>query len=92
MRRQAFRISPDLRRCVKPPNMPNKDQTIHPLRPVRAFGGERTSIHRPGLPASDREVLLTVRDPEKWYDSVIDTIWSWRCAEQNWSVSRLRGR
>eukprot|EP00913_Durusdinium_trenchii_P013055 g12255.t1 len=34
----------------------------------------------------DAKVLLTVRDPEKWYDSVIDTIWSWRCAEQNWSV------
>lgn len=33
----------------------------------------------------DAKVLLTVRDPEKWYDSVIDTIWSWRCCEQNWS-------
>ena len=34
----------------------------------------------------DAKVLLTVRDPEQWYDSVIDTIWSWRCGEQNWSV------
>ena len=34
----------------------------------------------------DAKVLLTVRDPEKWYESVIDTIWSWRCGEQNWSV------
>jgi len=33
----------------------------------------------------EAKVLLTVRDPEKWYDSVIDTIWSWRCGEQNWS-------
>jgi len=32
------------------------------------------------------KVLLNVRDAEKWYDSVIDTIWSWRCGEQNWSV------
>ena len=36
------------------------------------------------------KVLLTVRDPEKWYDSVIDTIWSWRCPEQNWSVRIYR--
>jgi len=34
----------------------------------------------------EAKVLLTVRDPEKWYDSVINTIWSWRCGEQNWSV------
>lgn len=57
----------------------------------------------------DAKVLLTVRDPEKWYDSVarpmktwleslegrlqrrlgtevIDTIWSWRCGEQNRAV------
>ncbi|CAE7680263.1 unnamed protein product [Symbiodinium necroappetens] len=32
------------------------------------------------------KVLLNVRDPEKWYDSVIDTIWSPECPEQNWSV------
>ncbi|CAE7332918.1 unnamed protein product [Symbiodinium natans] len=32
------------------------------------------------------KVLLNVRDPEKWYDSVIDTIWSPQCPEQNWSV------
>jgi len=32
------------------------------------------------------KVLLTVRDPEKWYDSVINTIWSWRCPEQHWAV------
>lgn len=31
----------------------------------------------------DAKVLLTVRDPEKWYDSAIETIWSWRCGEQN---------
>ena len=33
-----------------------------------------------------QKVLLNVRDPEKWYDSVIDTIWSPQCPEQNWSV------
>eukprot|EP00438_Fugacium_kawagutii_P028622 Skav212753 [mRNA] locus=scaffold2545:132896:133816:- [translate_table: standard] len=37
------------------------------------------------------KVLLTVRDPEKWYDSVINTIWSWRCAEQNWSARIFEG-
>lgn len=32
------------------------------------------------------KVLLTVRDPEKWYDSAIETIWSWRCTEQHWAA------
>ena len=36
--------------------------------------------------SASAQVLLNVRDPEKWYDSVIDTIWSPQCPEQNWSV------
>lgn len=39
----------------------------------------------------DAKVLLTVRDPEKWYDSVIETIWSWRCGEQNNAVRIFKG-
>mmetsp|Transcript_41792 Transcript_41792/g.77649 ORF Transcript_41792/g.77649 Transcript_41792/m.77649 type:complete len:282 (+) Transcript_41792:53-898(+) len=30
----------------------------------------------------DAKVLLTVRDPAKWYESVSETIWSWRCPEE----------
>ncbi|ORZ18747.1 P-loop containing nucleoside triphosphate hydrolase protein, partial [Absidia repens] len=77
------------------------EQPDEPVDWERAFSGYTAAVDWPAAAFyeklatqvyPDAKVILTVRDPEKWYASAAKTIREWPCVDESWPEHILKAR